>query len=179
MLIVESMDADSETRRISPIALHGGDLGTGPYTDLLNGPMDHGAFIYIVPLCSIVCSGWCTHYTCLKRLSTFYTIVALGTEYHLWFTGSNPGHFRFHLLNAIEGTSDHPGEGIKLSIWYKNPRRKDVYKVLAADSLHSVHSYLCVYAGRHLFRAREFCRARQGSHKCREIPICSQTRFQS
>ena len=49
MLIVESMDADSETRRISPIALHGGDLGTGPYTDLLNGPMDHGAFIYIVP----------------------------------------------------------------------------------------------------------------------------------
>ena len=54
MLIVESMDADSETRRMSPIALHGGDLGTGPYTDLLNGPMDHGAFIYIVQRCSIV-----------------------------------------------------------------------------------------------------------------------------
>ena len=90
-------------------------------------------YLHLSPLCSIVCSGWCTYFTCLKRLSTFYTIVALGTEYHLWFTGSNPGHFRFHLLNTIGGTSDHPGEGIKLSIWYKNPQRKDVYKVLAAE----------------------------------------------
>ena len=42
MLVIESMDADSETRRLSPLALDGGDTGYGPYTDLLNGPMDHG-----------------------------------------------------------------------------------------------------------------------------------------
>ena len=42
MLVIESMDADSETRRLSPLALDGGDTGLGPYTDLLNGPMDHG-----------------------------------------------------------------------------------------------------------------------------------------
>lgn len=42
MLIIESMDGDSEVRRVSPIALHGGDTGFGKYTDLMNGPMDHG-----------------------------------------------------------------------------------------------------------------------------------------
>ncbi len=42
MLIIESMDGDTETRRLSPLALNGGDTGHGRYTDLLNGPMDHG-----------------------------------------------------------------------------------------------------------------------------------------
>ena len=42
MLVIESLDADTETRRLSPIALDGGNTGHGPYTDLLNGPMDHG-----------------------------------------------------------------------------------------------------------------------------------------
>lgn len=107
MLIIESMDADSEVRRVSPIVLHGGDTGFGTYTDIMNGPMDH---------------GWCTHYTCLKRLSTFFSIVVLGTDYQLWFTATNPGHLRFLLLNT------HGGEGVRLSIWYKNPQRKDIYK---------------------------------------------------
>ena len=42
MFVIESMDADTETRRVSPIALDGGNTGNGDYTDLLNGPMDHG-----------------------------------------------------------------------------------------------------------------------------------------
>lgn len=43
MLVIESLDADTETRRLSPIALHGEDTGAGvEYTDLINGPMDHG-----------------------------------------------------------------------------------------------------------------------------------------
>lgn len=42
MLVVESLDGDTETRRLSPLALDGGDTGGGNYTDLLNGPMDHG-----------------------------------------------------------------------------------------------------------------------------------------
>ena len=42
MLVIESLDGDTETRRLSPLALDGGDTGHGPYTDLLNGPMDHG-----------------------------------------------------------------------------------------------------------------------------------------
>lgn len=42
MFIIESMDDDTETRRLSPLALSGGDTGNGGYTDLINGPMDHG-----------------------------------------------------------------------------------------------------------------------------------------
>ena len=43
MLIIESLDEDTETRRLSPLALNGGDTGSGHhYTDLINGPMDHG-----------------------------------------------------------------------------------------------------------------------------------------
>ena len=58
MLIIESMDSDTETRRLSPVAI----LGDG-YVDLINGPQDH---------------GWCSGYTCRKRLSTFMALVATG-----------------------------------------------------------------------------------------------------
>ena len=58
MLIIESMDDDTETRRLSPVAI----LGDG-YVDLINGPQDH---------------GWCSGYTCRKRLSTFMALVATG-----------------------------------------------------------------------------------------------------
>lgn len=58
MLIVESLDKDTETRRLSPVAI----LGNG-YLDLINGPQDH---------------GWCSGYTCRKRLSTFMIVVELG-----------------------------------------------------------------------------------------------------
>lgn len=58
MLIVESLDEDTETRRLSPVAI----LGNG-YLDLINGPQDH---------------GWCSGYTCRKRLSTFMIVVELG-----------------------------------------------------------------------------------------------------
>ena len=59
MLVIESMDADTETRRLSPVAVYSPE----GYVDLINGPQDH---------------GWCSGYTCRKRLSTFQAIVALG-----------------------------------------------------------------------------------------------------
>ena len=45
------------------------------------------------------------------------------TDYHIWMTGSLPGHLRLHLLNAA------PDDVTRLHIWYKNPQRKDVYRV--------------------------------------------------
>ena len=59
MLVIESMDGDTETRRLSPVAIYSPE----GYVDLINGPQDH---------------GWCAGYTCRKRLSTFQAIVALG-----------------------------------------------------------------------------------------------------
>ncbi|TSK31508.1 Fibrocystin-L [Bagarius yarrelli] len=40
MLVIESLDPDTETRRLSPVAV----LGDG-YVDLLNGPQDHGCIV--------------------------------------------------------------------------------------------------------------------------------------
>ena len=112
VLVIESMDTDTEVRRLSPIALNGGNIGNGDYTDLINGPMDH---------------GWCTEYTCLKRLSTFFTVVASGTNYTIWLSSTAPSHIRFHLLNS-DGVSstDNPGS-VLIKIWYKDTRRKDAY----------------------------------------------------
>ena len=67
MFIIESLDADTMVRRLSPVA-----LSADGYTDLLNGPMDH---------------GWCHGYTCQERLSTFFSVVATGFNYTLYFTG--------------------------------------------------------------------------------------------
>ena len=65
MMVLESMDNDTETRRLSPIAVLGSPTGalTDRYIDLINGPQDH---------------GWCFGYTCRKRLSTFPILVATG-----------------------------------------------------------------------------------------------------
>ncbi len=69
MVIIESMDEDTETRRLSPVAV----LCDG-YIDLINGPQDH---------------GWCNGYTCQERISTFNAIVPLSKyvrsiHSHIW-----------------------------------------------------------------------------------------------
>ena len=52
MMFIERMDADTGTRRLSLLALVGGDTGKVNYTDLMNGPMDHGVFnvfsVYVI-----------------------------------------------------------------------------------------------------------------------------------
>ncbi|XP_052805044.1 fibrocystin-L-like isoform X2 [Mya arenaria] len=101
LLLIESMDADTETRRISPVAV----LGTG-YIDLINGPQDH---------------GWCSGYTCRKRLSTFMALVATDKEFLIHFTGTTPEKMRYRLLNV------DPEEGVKLTVWYSRPNRLDVF----------------------------------------------------
>ncbi|KAJ8334858.1 hypothetical protein SKAU_G00404970 [Synaphobranchus kaupii] len=80
MLVIESLDADTETRRLSPVAV----LGDG-YVDLLNGPQDH---------------GWCAGYTCQRRVSLFHSIVATNKSFDIYFTGTSPQKLRLMLLNA-------------------------------------------------------------------------------
>ena len=59
MLHIESLDFDTESRRVSPVAI----LSDNGYLDLINGPQDH---------------GWCMGYTCQKRLSLFPILLATG-----------------------------------------------------------------------------------------------------
>ena len=54
------MDEDTEVRRLSPIGVK---ERSGDWIDLLNGPQDH---------------GWCAGYTCQKRISTFWAVLAIG-----------------------------------------------------------------------------------------------------
>ena len=60
MVITESLDEDTETRRAGPMA-----QVTGDYVDLINGPQDH---------------GWCSGYTCRLRLTIMPSLVKAGAD---------------------------------------------------------------------------------------------------
>ncbi|XP_066572050.1 PKHD1 like 1, tandem duplicate 1 isoform X2 [Amia ocellicauda] len=101
MLAIESLDVDTETRRLSPVAVLG-----DRYIDLINGPQDH---------------GWCAGYTCQKRVSLFHSIVATNKSYDIFFTSTSPQKLRFMLLNA-DST-----KVVRVAVFYSSPQRLDVY----------------------------------------------------
>uniref|UniRef100_A0A8C4XEU0 PKHD1 like 1 n=1 Tax=Erpetoichthys calabaricus TaxID=27687 RepID=A0A8C4XEU0_ERPCA len=101
ILVIESLDSDTETRRLSPVAV----LADG-YLDMLNGPADH---------------SWCTGYSCRRRLSTFHTIVATNKSFSVYFTSTSPQSLRLMLLNADNS------KAVRVAIFYSNPQRLDVY----------------------------------------------------
>jgi hypothetical protein len=66
ILVIESMDSDTENRRLSPVAIFSDDY---TYVDLINGPQDH---------------GWCFGYTCQRRISTFFAAIAPSLNYDIF-----------------------------------------------------------------------------------------------
>nr|XP_058131903.1 fibrocystin-L isoform X2 [Dasypus novemcinctus] len=101
MMVIESLDSDTETRRLSPVA-----VVSGGYVDLINGPQDH---------------GWCAGYTCQRRLSLFHSVVALNKSYEIYFTGTSPQNLRLMLLNV-----DHK-KAVRVGIFFSTLQRLDVY----------------------------------------------------
>ena len=101
MLNIESLDADTETRRLSPVA-----VATDKYIDLINGPQDH---------------GWCRGYTCQKRLSTFNAIVAMEKDYEIYLTSYNPKNMRLMMVDAAAE------DAILIQLYNPKPQRLDVY----------------------------------------------------
>ena len=102
MLVIESLDHDTETRRLSPVA-----IATDGYIDLINGPQDH---------------GWCHGYTCQERISTFNALVATQKTYELFFTSYNPHKTRFHLLNSKDT------DCVVIATYFPKPQRLDIYR---------------------------------------------------
>ncbi|XP_050685917.1 fibrocystin-L-like isoform X2 [Eriocheir sinensis] len=103
MMIIESMDSDTEVRRLSPIALIA-NPGTNGFVDLLNGPMDR---------------GWCFGYTCQERISTFYAVVAGDQVYEMAMTSTPPQVLRLHTLTEEEV--------VVLRIFFPKLQRYDIY----------------------------------------------------
>ncbi|KAM6974364.1 PKHD1 like 1, tandem duplicate 1, partial [Tautogolabrus adspersus] len=101
MLVIESLDPDTETRRLSPVAV----LGDG-FVDLINGPQDH---------------GWCGGYTCQLRVSLFHSIIATGHSFEVFFSSTSPQKLRLMMLNADSS------ESVMVSVFYSKPQRMDVY----------------------------------------------------
>ncbi|XP_066530272.1 fibrocystin-L-like [Hoplias malabaricus] len=101
MLVMESLDSDTEDRRLSPVAV----LGDG-YVDLINGPQDH---------------GWCFGYTCQKRVSLFHGIVATNKSFDIYFTSTPPQKLRLMLLNA------KPNEAVVVAVFYPTSQRLNAY----------------------------------------------------
>ncbi|TKS89105.1 Fibrocystin-L Polycystic kidney and hepatic disease 1-like protein 1 [Collichthys lucidus] len=101
MLVIESLDADTETRRLSPVAILG-----NKFVDLINGPQDH---------------GWCAGYTCQKRVSLFHSIVATGHSYDVFFSSVSPQKLRLMMLDTAQS------ESVVVSVFYSKSQRLDVY----------------------------------------------------
>lgn len=101
MLIIESMDHDTETRRLSPVAV----MSNG-YLDLINGPQDH---------------GWCNGYTCQKRISTFMAIIQARQHTDVYLSSTTPNKMRFRLLNADSNII------ATLGLYYNSLQQVDVY----------------------------------------------------
>jgi hypothetical protein len=104
ILVIESMDVDTETRRLSPVAIFSDD---NKYVDLINGPQDH---------------GWCFGYTCQKRVSTFFAVVTPNKNYDIYLTSTPPTQLRFRIIGADSSFK------IRLSMYYSTSNRIDLYK---------------------------------------------------
>lgn len=150
MLIIESLDRDTEDRRLSPVAI----LSEDGYLDLINGPQDH---------------GWCFGYTCQKRISTFMALVAADKAYDVTLSSTPPEKLRFRLLNTDASFK------IRLSMYYFTPMRVDLYnknqfviatngeynadnKLVFVDYSSDLASYMPTYesaSGTNLFRKED------------------------
>ncbi|CAD5116834.1 DgyrCDS5681 [Dimorphilus gyrociliatus] len=100
-MVFESLDEDSKTRRIGPIAFQS-DTG---YLDMINGPRDVG-----------ICAG----YVCRHRSSAFWSIVKLNHQYNIYLTGTAPQSLRFHLPYV------NSQETIRIAFYYGLMQRLDI-----------------------------------------------------
>jgi len=84
LLLFESLDADTFTRRMQPVVIEAAADTTfpDPYYNNLNSYMDN---------------GWDQGYTSLRRLSRFPAVVQKGRKYNVTFTGTSPRSMRFAL----------------------------------------------------------------------------------
>uniref|UniRef100_A0A8D3BAM2 PKHD1 like 1, tandem duplicate 2 n=1 Tax=Scophthalmus maximus TaxID=52904 RepID=A0A8D3BAM2_SCOMX len=103
MLAIESLDSDTETRRLSPVAVLSGASWISS-TD----------------------QGWCSGYTCQKRVSLFHSIVAVGHRFEVFFSSVSPQKLRLMMLDA-DPSEVSAALYIMVSVFFSKPQRLNVY----------------------------------------------------
>ncbi|VDO73124.1 unnamed protein product [Schistosoma margrebowiei] len=103
ILLIESMDPDALERRLSPIAFATDGLSAN-YIDLINGPSGHEV---------------CSSYACLKRISTFMSVVARQKNFVMHMTSTPPQELRLPQAD--------PDYAVRLGIDYFTAGILDVY----------------------------------------------------
>ena len=102
MLIIESMDNDTQTRRIAPVAV----VSDNGYLDLINGPSLH---------------SWCFGYPCNYRVSTFLALVVSNRSYDVYLTSTPPNQLRFRIIQSNSAFK------IRLSMSYTTSNNVNFY----------------------------------------------------
>jgi len=89
MLVFESLDSDTLTRRVQPVVLtaEADSYFPEPFYNNLNSFED---------------VRWDQGYTSLKRLSRFPSLVQKGRTYNISFTGTNPRSMRFAMRDDVD-----------------------------------------------------------------------------
>ena len=105
LLTFESLDADFNTRIISPIYVYTND----GFENKLNSYMDH---------------GWDGFYTSLKRMSRFHSVVQSDRNYGVNFTGTIPNGLKWQLQGASGS------ESVVVEYGYTNPQSVRVTNLL-------------------------------------------------
>lgn len=100
---MESLDGDTEVRRLSPIGVRSSD----GHIDLINGPSDHSC-----------CSG----YACQVRISMFKILFACGMEYDIHASSTLPSKVRFHLPYQTDDCK------IKINLFMARQNRIDLFQ---------------------------------------------------
>ena len=84
LLQIDSLDADTRDRTVSPLILTSPDLPN--YSNVLNTMMDH---------------VWDGFYTGQKRLSRFPALVQMGKKFNVFYTGTPPSSQRFKVVGNL------------------------------------------------------------------------------
>mmetsp|Transcript_29621 Transcript_29621/g.95059 ORF Transcript_29621/g.95059 Transcript_29621/m.95059 type:complete len:1807 (+) Transcript_29621:66-5486(+) len=122
LLLFESLDGDTQSRRVSPVViemLEGVNGKPYAYNNTLNSMMDH---------------GWDQGYTSLLRYSRFPAMVLKGYKYSITFAGTNPRNLRFQLPD------DTGSEGVVIQIQYGSP---EVLEISVAGTVVGASTNMC------------------------------------
>lgn len=156
MLVIESLDADTETRRLSPVAV----LGDG-FVDLINGRRFSLEIMNrMMGLCPKIVSlclgpqdhGWCAGYTCQKRVSLFHSIIATNHSFDIFFSSISPQKLRLMMLNADPAEVGIQTKECNFALNFTRKRSEVIFLICLCIFFSAEHLGVCILLQTSAFR---------------------------